>query len=98
MAMMNAASRNVPVTPATSASGGAVVTSAEIDSALFATTMVVSTAPASGMPDVCPSVRESDSRPEATPSRCLGAVPMMALLFGELNIPTPMPSGAMRRM
>lgn len=68
MAMMNAASRNVPVTPATSASGGAVVTSAEIASALFATTMVVSTAPASGMPDVCPSVRESDSRPEATPT------------------------------
>ena len=96
--MMAAASRNTPVTPATRAGAGAAVTSRPTDSPLVAATIVENTAPASGTPDVWPSVRDRASSPEAIPRRCRGAAPITALLFGELNIPTPMPSGAMRTM
>ena len=48
------------------------------------------------MPVTWPSVRTVLSTAEATPSRFLGAEPMMALLLGELKMAMPIGTGSMR--
>ena len=55
-------------------------------------------APITATPAVWPRVRVMAKKPEAMPSRSLLTDPIMALLFGERNIPKPTPSGAIRKI
>ena len=88
--------RNVsPSAPTCAAAGAEVAPPGRMPPTRWATRLA-HRAPSAAMPAVWPSVRVTDNRPEATPSRLGGTAPMTALLLGDWKTPMPMPMGRKR--